>query len=409
MAYSQTTAHPNRTTCPCHNQEKDVLAWGAPMVSGSNSWVAGLILAALVTGCSPDKPVEPSTSRSESATSGLPASGLPASGLPAYGSTVYRIPAQKSVYFGSESRRYFIELKENGRYRSLSGILDWSERDRGSWRQLGSGTIEFRSEHRLQPFSADSLYADPRSDDQLPGLRRFHQLLRDWRDHAAPDDSFSPATLRGLLRAEHYPEHRSPWAGLYPGQEPLDRAAVAAAVEGLGHYLEGSEKSRFVATPYHYRSTVFLSEEEETTYENDPQDIETILDSPGSWRTGSILRLVGQGEFEKASRLVQTPTPTPAQGGAAAEWRELMANATPAASAAGYPLTAGKVYVFSCPSDHGETVHLQQDGKTLATTALSPDGDGDGFGLEALRVSNLKGIKIRDLMTQKVGVVMFSL
>lgn len=50
------------------------------------------------------------------------------------------------------------------------------------------------------------------------------------------------------------------------------------------------------------------------------------------------------------------------------------------------------------------TVKVAPDGKTLATTALSPDGDGDGFGLEALRVSNLKGIKIRDLMTQKVGV-----
>lgn len=50
------------------------------------------------------------------------------------------------------------------------------------------------------------------------------------------------------------------------------------------------------------------------------------------------------------------------------------------------------------------TVKVAPDGKTLATTALSPDGDGDGFGLEALRVSNLKGIKIRDLMTWKVGV-----
>lgn len=50
------------------------------------------------------------------------------------------------------------------------------------------------------------------------------------------------------------------------------------------------------------------------------------------------------------------------------------------------------------------TVKVAPDGKTLATTALSPDGDGDGYGLESLRISSLKGTKMRDLMTDKVGV-----
>lgn len=50
------------------------------------------------------------------------------------------------------------------------------------------------------------------------------------------------------------------------------------------------------------------------------------------------------------------------------------------------------------------TVKVAPDGKTLATTAMSPDGDGDGYGLESLRISRLNGTKLRDLMTSKFGV-----
>lgn len=50
------------------------------------------------------------------------------------------------------------------------------------------------------------------------------------------------------------------------------------------------------------------------------------------------------------------------------------------------------------------SVKESPDGKRLATTALSPDGDGDGYGLEALRISNAQGIKVKDLMTSKVPV-----
>ncbi|GMA38622.1 hypothetical protein [Mobilicoccus caccae] len=50
------------------------------------------------------------------------------------------------------------------------------------------------------------------------------------------------------------------------------------------------------------------------------------------------------------------------------------------------------------------TVKVAPNGKTLATTSLSPDGDGDGYGLETLRISSLKGIKLRDLMTSKAPV-----
>lgn len=50
------------------------------------------------------------------------------------------------------------------------------------------------------------------------------------------------------------------------------------------------------------------------------------------------------------------------------------------------------------------TVKVAPDGRSLATTALSPDGDGDGYALEALRTATLKGVKVRDLMTWKVPV-----
>lgn len=50
------------------------------------------------------------------------------------------------------------------------------------------------------------------------------------------------------------------------------------------------------------------------------------------------------------------------------------------------------------------SVKVAPNGKTLATTALSPDGDRDGYALEALRISTLKGTKVRDLMTHKVPV-----
>lgn len=44
------------------------------------------------------------------------------------------------------------------------------------------------------------------------------------------------------------------------------------------------------------------------------------------------------------------------------------------------------------------------DGKRLATTVISPDGDGDGFGLLALRIADKKGKGTQTLMSAKLAV-----
>lgn len=44
------------------------------------------------------------------------------------------------------------------------------------------------------------------------------------------------------------------------------------------------------------------------------------------------------------------------------------------------------------------------DGKTLATTVMSPDGDGDGYGLVALRIADKNGKAIKTLVSSKFPV-----